>query len=345
MTSFKPHRDCQRVLAFFASLAVFAAQLSYSLPAAAQSLDRVDGCNFSISKGIDDGSLADRSSVSGWVSRDPCGDRSVEVSEREDVLVPESAEAEGHREPSSVAAPTEWNQLPFSRIGIGADVSPLGFGLKSAIVLTPDLDARLMGSAFFYNSGRFEVEGFDVSARLHLASASASLDWYPFNSIWRLSPGFMLLNDNRISAVLDIVPGTSFSLNGDNYYSANANAATGATPLGGSGTLGLHTNRPAVTLTGGFGKFIPRSNRHWSFPSEFGVAFTGAPSLNVNFTGTVCQDEAQTQCGNLGNPANAVTAEFNSDLQASLGKWRRSLNRVQVYPLFSYSVVYSFNIR
>jgi hypothetical protein len=37
--------------------------------------------------------------------------------------------------------------------------------------------------------------------------------------------------------------------------------------------------------------------------------------------------------------------QFNDALQASLTKWRKDLSAVQVYPLFSYSVVYSFNIR
>jgi hypothetical protein len=40
-----------------------------------------------------------------------------------------------------------------------------------------------------------------------------------------------------------------------------------------------------------------------------------------------------------------VAIVFNNALQASLTKWRFDLNKVQVYPLFSYSAVYSFNIR
>jgi hypothetical protein len=100
-----------------------------------------------------------------------------------------------------------------------------------------------------------------------------------------------------------------------------------------------------LTLAGGFGKFIPRSNRHWSFPSEFGVAFTGAPTVDVNMAGWACLDKAQTQCSNLSNLSDPVAVQFNDALQASLTKWRKSLSAVEVYPLFSYSVVYSFNIR
>jgi len=202
-----------------------------------------------------------------------------------------------------------------------------------------------MGDFFNYNTGQFELEGFRVNADFHLASGAAALDWYPLDSVWRLSVGTLFVNGNQISARSTIVPGTSFSLNGQTFYSATANAATGATPVAGTGVIGFHGREPALTLSGGFGKFVPRSGRHWSFPSEFGVAFTGAPTVEVKPTGWVCLDQSQTQCSNLSNAAVPVTVEFNNALNASLAKWRRGLSAVTVYPLFSYSVVYSFDVR
>jgi hypothetical protein len=245
----------------------------------------------------------------------------------------------------NVAASAVWHQVPFSRIGIGADVSPLGIGIKGAIVLDDYFDARADADYFNLNVNRFEIEGFDTSVNLHLASAAVSLDWYPHNSIWRLSPGLLFYNANQLKVAANLTPGTNFTLDGQNYYSATKNDVTGATPLAGTGILGLHTTRPAVTVAGGFGRFVPHSNRHWSFPSEFGVAFTGAPSANVNVSGWACLDQAQTQCSNVGDKSNTVAIDFNNSLQSSLTKWRRDLAKVSIYPLFSYSVVYSFNIR
>jgi hypothetical protein len=262
-----------------------------------------------------------------------------------DMFLPAAPEPAGNEERANVPWAEKEHQQPFSRIGIGADVSPLGIGVKSAIVLTQTFDARLMGSYFNYNTGQFELEGFRVNADFHWSSAAASLDWYPLNSIWRLSVGTLFLNGNQINAKSDIVPGTDISLNGIDFYAANANPVTGATPLTGSGVLGLHRHQPALTLAGGFGRFIPRSNRHWSFPSEFGVAFTGAPTVDVNMAGWACLDKAQTQCSNLSDSSDPIAVQFNDALQASLTKWRKSLSAVEVYPLFSYSVVYSFNIR
>jgi hypothetical protein len=237
------------------------------------------------------------------------------------------------------------HQAPFSRIGIGANVSPLGIGINATTVLSDYFDARLMGNYFNYNSTQFEVEGFRANADVHLASMAASLDMYPFNSVWRLSPGVMFYNGNQFTASTVVAGGSSFSLDGQTFYSASTNAATGATPLTGTGILGLHPRSIAFTAAGGFGKFIPRSGRHWSFPSEFGVVFMGAPTANVTSSGWVCTDSAQTNCASINDATNPVAEKFNSSLQAQLTKWRRDVGKVTLYPMFSYSVVYSFNIR
>jgi hypothetical protein len=237
------------------------------------------------------------------------------------------------------------HQQPFSRVGIGADVSPMGIGIKSAVVLTEYLDARALVNFFNYDTGKFELEGFRVDAKLQLASVGAMVDCYPLNSIWRLSAGLMLRNANQLSAVTAIVPGTSFQLNSQTFYSATANARTGATPLTGTGSVGMHRNSPAFMASFGFGKFIPRSNRHWSFPSEFGAVFTGAPTVDEKAGGWVCLDSELSQCSNIADPANPVAVQFNKALQTQLTKWRKSLSAVSIYPIFSYSVAYSFNVR
>jgi len=245
----------------------------------------------------------------------------------------------------AVAPAATWYQIPFSRIGLGADISPLGVGIKSAIVLGHDFDARLMGNFLSIDTGNFKVDGFEVNANIHFDSAAAALDFYPLGSMVRISPGLLFLNGNKVTVASELNPGTSFTLNGQTFYSANLNAVTGAVPLSGAGVLGLHSHAMAPTITAGFGKFIPRSNRHWSFPSEFGVAFTGAPTANVNVSGWACADARQTKCSDVGNPANPVAILFNNSLNAQLTKWRKDLGKVTIYPLFSYSVMYSFNIR
>lgn len=258
-------------------------------------------------------------------------------------LVDAAAPPAGGKTQPAEPFPTNVYQAPWSRIGLGADVSPLGVGMKASTVLNTFMDLRVDGNFFRYDFGRFEVDGVNVDGQVHMASAAAKLDVYPWLSVWRLSAGLMFLNANHLYAATRIAPGTAFTMDGKTYYSANANPTTGATPVSGSGILALHRRQPAFVLSGGFGRFIPRSERHWSFPTEFGIIFMGSPTLNVNLNGWVCNDKLQTQCGNLGNPASPVAAGFNSSLQASLTKWRHELSGFTLYPVFSYSVVYSFD--
>ena len=234
---------------------------------------------------------------------------------------------------------------PLSRMSIGADVGPLGIGVKGAVILTGTIDGRVMGNFFNFNSANFNVEGTTAHGNIHLASLGAAVDFYPKNSIFRISGGLMLWNGNQITASGTEAPGTSFTINNQTYYSANPNTVTGAEPVSATGVLGLHTHEPEFILSGGFGRFVPRSQRHWSFPSEFGVVFMGPPSLNITPSGWVCTDAAQTECSSVTDTSTPVGAAFNSSLQSALTRWRRSLSRVTVYPIFTYSVVYSFNLR
>jgi hypothetical protein len=247
------------------------------------------------------------------------------------------------REHPNVETDVTENWGPLSRYGIGGDVSPLGIGIKGAVVLSEYFDARLDTNFFLYDTGRFEISGVNVDANFHLVSMATKLDWYPGNSVWRLSPGLMFFNGNRLSANLNLTSGTSFSVNGTTYISANPNPVTGATPVAGNVAVGLGTNKPEFTVSGGWGRFIPHSHRRWSFPSEFGLVFMGAPSLDVHLSGWACTDKQQTQCTNLGDPTNPIAIQFNTNLQTALTKWRRDLGKVTVYPIVSFSFMYSFD--
>lgn len=261
-------------------------------------------------------------------------------------VAPERPSAIANSDPQPVEpAPNNIYQAPWSRVGLGADVSPLGVGMKAATVLNTFMDLRVDGNYFHYDTGRFEVDSVNIDGQLQLASAAAKVDVYPFLSVWRLSAGLMFFNSNRLYAASRIASGQNFTLSGQNFYSASPNPATGAVPVTGSGFLGMHPRQPAFVLSGGFGRFIPRSHRHWSFPSEFGVVFMGAPTVNVNVSGWVCTDSLQTRCGNLADPTNPVTVIFNNALQTTLAKWRHDANSFTLYPVFSYSAVYSFDIR
>jgi hypothetical protein len=263
---------------------------------------------------------------------------------------PSQTDAQGyHPERSDRVLPTEIipkrivpPPKPLSRIAIGATVSPLGPQLQVATNLNKHFNLRGTGNYFSYAT-TFTTNGIQAAATLNLASAGASLDIYPFRSDFRLSPGALFYNQNRMSAVGAVAGGSSFTLNGNKYYSASANPSTGATPITGNALLGMHTNRPAFTATAGWGNVIPFSGGHWSFPVEIGAAFIGAPTLAVNMNGWVCLDQAQTMCYDFATDPNASTAR--ADLQTQVAKWKSDLNPLQTYPIVSFGVAYNFKIR
>lgn len=232
---------------------------------------------------------------------------------------------------------------PLSRIGIGAGVSPLGIQLQAATNLTGHLNLRATGNFFNYST-TFTSNGIAADAKLNLASAGIQADLYPFRSGFRVSPGLLFENQNQLTAATNVAPGTSFTLNSTTYYSANANAGTGATPVVGTGTLGLNTTKPAFMATVGWGN-TARGDHHLSFPFDIGAAFVGAPSVKVNLTGWACQDEAQTMCSNLADPNNPISAAVQSNLSAQVAKWTSDLNPLKTYPIVSVGVVYSFSVR
>jgi hypothetical protein len=230
---------------------------------------------------------------------------------------------------------------PLSRVGIGADISPLGIGIKGAVILTRTIDARVMGNFLSFTTSNFDIEGTKAEGTVHLASLQTAVDFYPLNSIWRLSAGALLWNANQIDAEGTAEPGTSFTLDGKTYYSSKSD------PVSASGVVGLHTNEPAFTASFGFGRYVPRSGRHWSFPTEFGVVFMGAPSLNIHASGTACLTALETPatCSDVSDTSNPVGAAFQQSLQSAVARWRHSLSEVTIYPIFSYGVVYSFTVR
>ncbi|MDR3771867.1 MAG: hypothetical protein P4L26_00890, partial [Terracidiphilus sp.] len=102
--------------------------------------------------------------------------------------------------------------------------------------------------------------------------------------------------------------------------------------------------KPAFTVTTGWGNMV-KSTGHWSFPFEIGVAFIGAPSVNVNLSGWACTDQAQTQCSDISNPTNPIAQAVQSSLSTQVAKWTSDINPLKTYPIVSGGVAYSFRIR
>jgi hypothetical protein len=246
--------------------------------------------------------------------------------------------------PEQAPAPaiTIWSPRPFSRVAFGVGFSPLGVQMALTTNLNQHFNLRSTGNLFGYSSS-FTTNGIPANARLNLKSAGTSVDIYPFHKGFRISPGLLFYNANQATADASIPGGTSFTLNNQTYYSANANPATGARPVDGTGKMSLHTTNPAFTITTGWGNTLPR-NGHWSFPFEVGIAFTGAPSVKANLNGWACYDKAQTLCTDINNKTDPIALEIQSNLQIQVAKWTHDVEPLKTYPIASFGVAYSFGL-
>jgi hypothetical protein len=144
----------------------------------------------------------------------------------------------------------------------------------------------------------------------------------------------LFYNGNRASATFSVEGGTSFTLNNYTYYASSTN------PVVGSGFLELNSQKPAFTITTGWGNMFPYKGGHFSFPVEVGVAFIGTPSLNIALTsGQVC-DAQGLNCVNV-----ATDPDVQSNLQAQIAKYKSDLDPLKTYPIVSAGVAYSFHLR
>jgi hypothetical protein len=82
-----------------------------------------------------------------------------------------------------------------------------------------------------------------------------------------------------------------------------------------------------------------------SFPFEIGAAFTGVPTLNMNLFGNACTSKADAATNGESCVNMATNAQAQSDLNTQLTTWRKDLNPLQVYPIFSFGVAYAIRAR
>ncbi|HTJ29597.1 MAG TPA: hypothetical protein VL346_03825 [Acidobacteriaceae bacterium] len=231
----------------------------------------------------------------------------------------------------STAPAVLYGQRAFSRFSIGGSFGALGVGVAVSTNLVPHLNLRAGGNYLGFGVNNYSAQGFNIDANLHLASARATLDYYPFHKGFRLSPGVMFYNQNHAVANFTAQQGASFDLNDHTYYSA-----TGDQTVRGLGRVRMGNGSPAFTATTGWGNTIPRAGRHFSFPFEIGAAFTSAPTFALDLIGFVCDAHGEN-CVNV-----ATDPDAQANLRSQVAKYTHNLEPLKTYPILSFGVAYSF---
>jgi hypothetical protein len=222
------------------------------------------------------------------------------------------------------------NYPPFSRVGIGLYAGLGGAGVDLATPLARKFNVRA-GAEYFSYSTTFQDQGADVAIQLRMQSGHTSLDWLPFGGGFRLSPVAVFANDNRARATALVPPGSTITLNGQDYISSVTD------PLHGAGSVDFRKVSPGFTL--GWGNIVPRTSSRFSFPVEAGFYYVGQPGLKVSFTGSACDP---TQPAAIGCESVNQDAGFQQSLSQFIARNNHNLSYATFLPIFRFGFGYSF---
>jgi len=225
-------------------------------------------------------------------------------------------------------APAAATSRPLpSRIAVGVKFSLLGAGVEVATPVTYKTNVRVGFNAFSYGRG-FTNDGINYDANLRFRSLETHFDWFPFAGGFHLSPGLMVYNGNQVTANAAVAAGQQFTLNNVNYVSS------AATPVSGTGKIDF--NKVAPTFLLGWGNLLPRSQRHFSVPFEFGVVVAGSPKTTLNLAGFAC-DTNGANCQNV-----ATNSAIQSNVVAQQNKLNNDMSFFKAYPVISLGFGYKF---
>lgn len=226
--------------------------------------------------------------------------------------------------------PSAFRKESFTRLTIRSGVSLLGTGGEVATNVNPRFDVRAIGhyTNFTYS---FPQSGFNIVLNINFANAGAYADYYPFHKAFRISGGYLYYNTNRVRADLKAGPGATFTINNIDWHSDNAD------PVTGTGRLILAGSGPL--LTAGYGHIVSRTQKHFSFPFEAGVAFIDTPTAQLSIGGEICTPQG-ARCEAARNYPG-----FATNLAAQVADWNKHVAPFHIYPLIQGGVTYTFRIR
>jgi hypothetical protein len=225
--------------------------------------------------------------------------------------------------------PAAFGDRNFSRLTVRSTGSTLGTGAELATNLPHHFDLRVFGNYtnFTYN---FEQSQFNIGVNLEMTNTGAQVDYYPWKS-FRISPGYLMYNSDRVRADLQAQDGATFTINHVTYNSDDAD------PIHGIGRLVLAGRGFMVTT--GWGHIVSRSRHHFTFPFEAGAAFISTPKVLFELQGDICAAQGY-ECREVDDYPG-----FTANLNTQLASWNKTVAPFHVYPLVEGGVAYTFRIR
>jgi hypothetical protein len=168
---------------------------------------------------------------------------------------------------------------PFSTFAFGLKTSTLGAGVEVATPVARAFNLRAGINYARFNTP-FQIDGIYYNTGANYRSAQLTLDWFPRHGGFHVSTGALYLQ-NGLYGNASIPAAQHFTLNDINYINSVDD------PVGGAASF-VYTRHLAPVVLVGFTNIVPRDRTRFSVPFEVGLAYTGAPTLNVNLLGTAC---------------------------------------------------------
>jgi hypothetical protein len=215
-----------------------------------------------------------------------------------------------------------------TQFGLGVSAGTLGVGVQGALSVTQKSNIRVGGNFFSY-SDTFSKDGVTYSGTLKLRSAQVTYDQF-FGSLFHISPGALIYNNNQASGTASIPGGQTFTLGGTQYYSSAANPVTGTASL-------PFGNKAAPMILFGIGNLVPRGQKHFGFNLEAGVVYQGSPNATLNLGGSSCLTGPSTGCVNT-----ATDPGVQANVKSEQNTLNNDLKIFKIYPVVSLSFGYKF---
>jgi hypothetical protein len=183
---------------------------------------------------------------------------------------------------------------------------PLGLGIEAGTAVTDN--SNLRGGFNFGSpvSRRLTRDGIDYAARVQFRSIEAHYDWFLWRG-FRVSPGLLVYNDNRLEGSAVVPGGQKFTIGGNSYYSSPSDRVNGPFKVN-------FGNKVSPMIAAGFGNLLRRSGSRFSPSIEVGVVFEGSPHAHLDLGGSVGPTPAGPFLSVTSNP------QVQADLRAEENK-------------------------
>lgn len=214
-------------------------------------------------------------------------------------------------EPAKAADQKEKSTESKSGKGLTGKIGTLGYGGELNFAISDNISARVGGNAYVY---RYNANSSSVNYdfKLRLQTASALVDWYPFEGGFRTSAG-LLYNNNKVT--LRAKPtGGNYVINGVTYTTTQIGSM--------QGTMTFYKAAPYLGI--GWGNPVAK-NKGWGLVSDVGILFQGKPKLDLVVT-----------C------ATTCPAQLQTDATAENAKLQKDLSSFKYWPVISLGVSYQW---